>query len=663
MPATTWVPDAATLVAALADPDAPVPVLTPGLPSRRRHWAEVLDWYRPAAARPAARPVDDGLVVCVTEEFAPVAEAFAARTGRAYLPGWRTPGWAGTRACSDAAAVTVVGRCAAFPVAALHDLAETIAAPWALLPALDLAGLSFVVAKTMLAPPADVPDRVVADVIGGAVSPEDVTDLLTGGARALALCAHGENGHANLGSHVLCGLPREVEQRLDGDPVTAGCRDRADGTRCKRSRGRPVLRTRDVRAADLLLFSCTTFSVAGDLFPSDISLVTAALEGYARSVLSCDRALPYRPASVAALAHLVGTVGMSGVREIENDFQLPLLGSRPYYLAGTAGVPDLSAAPCVLGEPLDTRDSVTLAERRDDAAVLFAEPTGQTLFRGNRFLRVVATGEPAEKTTVVDATDRLREHERWQHDLAARLDRTARLHRAVRDLAVPDGDALAALTAMVRTHDDLGRLLQGSVRVVEQARRTGVWRDDVERLPGIATRYGARWARSCATLFDSHLLQHHALEQVLCDGLREVSTERDGHCDHCGSPRYVTGYAVPGGAAAEVFLVQCPHCGPRELRETGGPRLTVTLPTTVRAGTALPVGLIASTRGPIVLQAKDNGGDTVYAAVRAPEPPESPRAVELTVPAGVPADMHTVRVLLATDLRLTYQRLRLPCTG
>lgn len=654
MSTTTWVPDTAALVAALADADAPVPVLAPDRPSRLRHWTEVLDWYQ---REPPVRHSGDELVVCRTEEFASVAEAFAARTGRGYLAGWRDAGW--VRSCSGAAAVTVVGRCDAFPVAALHDLAETIDAPWALLPALDLAGLSFAVAKTLLAPPTDVPDWVVADVIGGATGTGDVVGLLTGGARALALCAHGENGHANLGSHVLCGLPREAERGLDGGAVTAGC---VDGTRCKRGRGRPVLRTRDVRAADLLLFSCTTFSVAGDLFPSDISLVTAALEGYARSVLSCDRAMPYRPASVEALARLTRLVGMSGIREIENDFQLPLLGSRPYYLAGAAGAPDLTAAPCVPGEPLDTREKVTLARRQDDSAVLLAEPAGQTLFPGNRFLRIVATGEPEEKTVVTDATDRLREHERWQHDLATRLDRTARLHRAVRDLAAPDGDALTSLAAMVRTHDDLGRLLQGSVRVVEQARRTGVWRAEVERLPGIAARYGARWARSCVALFDTWLLQHHALEQVLCDGLYEVSTQRDGHCDHCGSPRYVTGHAAPGDDAdrAGVFLAQCPHCGPREVWEPGGPRLTVTLPTTVLAGSVLPVGLASASRGPVVLHGKDNGGDAVYAAVRLPGPGG---AVELRVPAGLPADMHTVRVVLATDLRLTYQRLRLPCTG
>ncbi len=40
-----------------------------------------------------------------------------------------------------------------------------------------------------------------------------------------------------------------------------------------------VLRADEIRAKRVLLFSCTNFSVAGDLYPSNVSLIVSALEG------------------------------------------------------------------------------------------------------------------------------------------------------------------------------------------------------------------------------------------------------------------------------------------------------------------------------------------------------------------------------------------------
>lgn len=673
-----WVSDAKALTGAWADASGGIPVLRPEQPGRHLRWQRVLDWYRPAPAR----LLGDQVLVCLTAGFAGLVEAFATATGQDWL---QVPEGDWPAAVPPSRPVTVIARPAELAMARLHAWSVACPTAWSILPAIDLAGLSFALAKSQLGLPDPVLDWAIIDVIGertttsSDASPEPGVQLslLSSGSRALALGAHGENGHANLGSHVLCGLVGDVERDPAGRPLRRGCADDGSQARCKRKRGRPIMHARDIRTADLLLFSCTTFSVAGDLFPSDVSLVTAALEGYARAVVSCDRAMPYHPAATESLVRLLDRVGTGALRELENDLQAPRLGSKPYYLAGHVTQTGSEAAPVVLEQPITAGpptspggDGVLLLASgpAGHMGVLSAEPATVPVLRGNRWTRVLGGS-----ITLRDASVRLLRHRDWQRGLTADLARVVRFQRAVLDLTDPDDVGRAALTRMTRTHGDLERLLQGALRLSEDTVRWGVWQPGLEQLEQIAPRYAARWDRACADAFEAGLLQHHALEQVLTDGLHHLGTMPEGHCQRCGSPEYVTTWseaqaapsAPSGSTGSAVSLAQCPHCGPREFWHHGGPRAVVDIPFCLAAGAQLTVRVApgsASGPGVLVVEAKENGTDEVYARHRQAWT-GAEVVVRFDVPDAAPADLQTVRVLLASGLGMTYQRHRSPCTA
>jgi hypothetical protein len=99
---------------------------------------------------------------------------------------------------------------------------------------------------------------------------------------------------------VLCALVDDCEADLPGRAID-GCRRIAteEGSQhhCKRVAAgtRTLCAVSDLRAVDLALMTCSGFSVAGDQYPSTSSLVHAAAQGYARSLLTTRDLLPVRP--------------------------------------------------------------------------------------------------------------------------------------------------------------------------------------------------------------------------------------------------------------------------------------------------------------------------------------------------------------------------------
>ncbi|HEX9335895.1 MAG TPA: hypothetical protein VF892_08405, partial [Pseudonocardiaceae bacterium] len=336
--------------------DELLPVLVPDSERRHRRWADVLAWYAAVCGEPVPAPEGpDNVVVALDPDAHPAARVLGAATRRPVRIAGDDD--IGRLVRERVRSVVFVGLPASLTVRRMHWLAATVDRPWGVVTAADPAGLSFVVAKILLARPRPDPaalidmrlSRVRRTGGDGRWTPfEPLADdrvarwLYERDWDSLGLDAHGEGAHVNLGKIVLCGLVDGVETDRDGDPV-AGCAD--DPPRCKRvtSADQRVLALRDVRARELFLASCNGFAVAGDMYPSSLSCVLSAADGFPARVLTTDRLTMVDHWLAPTLMELAGTASAGRIREFANDIGLRLTGVRPWILFGD---------PCGADEPL-----------------------------------------------------------------------------------------------------------------------------------------------------------------------------------------------------------------------------------------------------------------------------------------------------------------------
>ncbi|NUW30539.1 hypothetical protein HTZ77_03745 [Nonomuraea sp. SMC257] len=152
---------------------------------------------------------------------------------------------------------------------------------------------------------------------------------------AIGIVAHGDGMHLNLGHSVLCGLLGRAELSRTGAPLPGGCSD----TACKKGREKPVVvRARDLECELLVLLSCTSMLLAGELYPSDLGLAHAAwTRGAARYVIGTTRQTAQDPEDFARILHALKagkTIGQAVLEinrgtDIAQRGALILLGS-PY---------------------------------------------------------------------------------------------------------------------------------------------------------------------------------------------------------------------------------------------------------------------------------------------------------------------------------------------
>ncbi|MFQ5459055.1 MAG: hypothetical protein ACE5FC_11485, partial [Myxococcota bacterium] len=317
----------------VADPDAYaraarditrgiVPVLAPGDPARKRQWARILRWHglkqvRGKASRaPArARVASDrnNAVVAMDRQSRPVAALYAAALGRPCLAA-RAPG-----RLRRYDSVLFVGAPSAFTMRRIRAFNRSLTVPWGVLTGKDLPALSFLAAKNLafLGRAARTPltgfaiDILHQSIIdagspylfarpGALSAPRARRIVRAREAGVLVLHAHGEGGHANLGSIVLCGQSGGVERAQvddDGGPALDGCSGSGPARSCKRvhSDTVQVVGFDALRVKRFCFLSCNGFSVSGELYPSDVSAVFGCVEGYPAQVLLNDRPTPVTP--------------------------------------------------------------------------------------------------------------------------------------------------------------------------------------------------------------------------------------------------------------------------------------------------------------------------------------------------------------------------------
>lgn len=676
--------------------DGLLPVLAPGSPRRRDRWESVLAWHLAARTGPVVLAGADGggpahdspgvdAVVALDDEAQVAARVLGAVLARPVL-----------RDAPSARSVLYVGMPSSLTVGRLHRMAREVRRPWGVFTAADAPGLSFVMAKHALARPRPGAGRALidmresrtqeatADHRWAAIEPLDddrvARWLFEREWDTVALDVHGEGAHVNLGRVVGCGLVDGTETDPRGAPVF-GCTESS----CKRVTrdDQRILHLREVRTRELLLASCNGFAVAADMYPSNLSCVLSAADGYPAQIHTLDRLTAVDRWVPPLLLRLSATHPPGLVREFANDLSARLTGTRPWILFGDpAGSeepgPDLSPGPLP-----DTAGEVTVFRHRTrPGSVLGLDGPAASAARlvlGERLAATIIDTTPATAPPGVAApatwrlTDRSEEfalHSRRMDELTRRVGRIGRLEHAARRLLdarriVGASDAVRAVReARLR----LEYIAQVGLREREDVRRRGVWNPMLVRQSQAAELCVAAWDRALSTLLAEHLFE--GVEQVFSDGWPVLDRGTGHPCPRCATRTDAATQRHPLADEPDRIVITCPVCGPSEAYRDGGPRVRVEVPSRFTAGRRARVLVVTSDpreqplveRGMLRCEMVDKGRGAVFHTA-CEWLGATTHELVVDLPRALRSDLHTVRAVWVRGLDVTSSRARVAGIG
>lgn len=696
----TWVADEKSFqaIASRAQEDSVVPILIPDCAARRERWARVLDEYSnqehsPAVAVDSLPAAGQGLVAVLGPVDAVVraTAGMLAASARRELKVFDDP----VALIDDVTrrsdrSLLVVASARSLPRTTTAQLSARIDIPWGIVTAGDSSGLTFVAAKMMLhaqrrtiLEPWGIVDVLrhrmltptatgtqVADLPDGFQVANHLTEPVWGG---LALVAHGEGGHLNLSDVVLCGLTDDVERTVN-NIVRDGC-SAASGIRtCKRaSPDRTVISYSDIRATWIGLFTCSSSPVALEPYPSNVSGVLSALDGWPSAVITTDRILTIderEPAFAWRMLRAGTTLG--AVLGMLNDVQMRRLGARPYVLYGdpmAASFDDPDGESAVRVQPVNSH---LLSSPEAVVEILAPKHTDVDVLAG-AVHAFVAPHDPTTAGTsfdVIDRTDDLRACSalfvRVANQLAAvrNVERALTRFGASTSSLTEETQRRIALLTVIRVQ--LEGLVQGGFRECERIRLSGEWDSTVTNVASACLGYVVQWTRSLAEILADE--NGCPVFDIPIDGFRSGNRVFDSTCRSCGNWLATAAYTWPAGGQAEWRRADCPLCGEDEVWQVGSPRLEMDdlrpmerdETSTVRLRLDLPSGedpFAAANLVVVALYERGRGTDWFREVLPVPG-----RAMEVAIPPNptLVSELHTLTVIWIHGLDITVVGRRWP---
>jgi hypothetical protein len=620
---------------------------------RVARWTRALDWYRSQASTSvvAARPSD--VVVSLDEAFSPVARSAARMLGRTLVAANLKDVHEATRGATTA---LLIGERSLFGIDALDRVRSKLQLPWGLATAYDLPGASFFVAKMVAANEARLERApTVVDVLTADDGREVARALGTHDDDLVILFAHGEAGHVNLESVVLCALGRSTEQDLSGASID-GCRLREGKHLCKRVReggnAARVLSPADLPTFRLVILTCNGFSAASEMYPSDLTTTLAVADGLPARFLSSDRVVPTDPnVKRLALAAAVDESGLSITRAVLDDLRDGDRLPRTYAL---------------LGDPLSKAKPHRAVLQSIPSEISIAEVIGErpaTVARGAQAIYVVS-GTPAR---VVDRASELAALETRCRRIAARMARANSLARTLCSAFWREIQQSPKLTSsvskLISIHHQLEVELQQLYRQIWTYRRTGLFDrlplEEGERSLGAKV---ATWDELAARLLIGiPYLGTAQIVSALTDA-ESPPARTDVPCARCGLMLWRNQMSIAWLSDTRTRW-ECPACGFAALNDDdGGPVLSVTHPAAIEPKELcefrLKLSPTLSGKTQISYELKDKARNVVLLAGFAATS-DTTWVLSGEMPALMAADLHTLQVAAVRDLSVSLVRARI----
>jgi hypothetical protein len=512
-------------------------------------------------------------------------------------------------------AVVVVAPAAALTVAQIMAIDRACAAAertWGVVTGRGAAELAFAVAKTVLRPRPGLSGTTVVDAPSHREAENQAAaaaaDRLTDPALFMLIRSHGEGGHAKLPGTVVCGLLDDTEFLAYPD---AGCsvRDR----RCKRaSPAATVLFAREIRAPVVAFVCCNGFNVAGELYPSAVSMALGMTEGWVSTLIS-----PVRP--------LIAPDSM--VTEMR----------------------ELLSAGIAFGEVVQRMNTLGAQVGQPHAFVLHGDPCGR-LTPGPGTM-------PSMSPDVMADTD-------WIGRALVQTERGARVVRSMRAWLGDDSpDALADLDEqLAKSSTMLLSMLKWSESLPSAQAMPGYARSRILARSAISA-----WDRALSALllesrevFDAYDLGHY--DQQL------LEMTRGQPCRRCATPTEISTFGGGRGEDDIRSAESCVICGPIAESRRAGLRISIvdstlaggpgdTFSLRVRANVP-PAGPVAGAVHMRMRFFDKAAGGCVADLARIVSATDQDVEFSFVLPSDLGVDLHSVRVTAVSGCDIAYARAR-----
>jgi hypothetical protein len=570
--------------------------------------------------------------------------------------------------------------------------------PFGILTAYDLPGLTFVVAKLILAPRAngdvlaiDSFTRSVAHISSGAwnrrlnMPVAEAVGLLQSRAwDFVALRGHGDPSHACLlfrcpDRAILCAAIGE-ERALDGSFDVRGCDGRPASVRCKRDPDRATTRIpfHELRAHHLMLMTCNGFGMNGALYPSTADAVLSALDGNVLEALVPISTISTLDKELSLWTDAwLATGSLSILAELANDRFSRSESVRPYVLFGDpVRRPDTHQGIAAFREQRVRPGQVltALLPPNEEPPIIDAGGAQCEWLTGRRFVNVHVprTARTACNVSIVDRkadVDSLRECVRriaTRLASAARTERSVIRHTIVQWDRQGQEDIAPALRELVGRRHDLEIRLDVFSELVEAMARDGVWRHSWRRLGEQLNSGIAAWDKVFSDLLVK-LLSERFHEFMWVDFVAASKTEL--RCERCDFA-LMSFVRKPVTVEPIARSLACPVCGPQQLWQEGIPRINARCPKVLIAGeTALfdveepePVPLIGDlpSAGRFAMMLLDKANDDAVAFTESALTVGGSRQMRVPIPSNMGSDSHVVLFALVNGLCASFCRFRCP---
>lgn len=693
-----------------------IPLLRPSDPTRAQRWDAVIRWYASVRAvtpqlsqssnvSSTTAQGDRHSVVLIGREYHRLGGAFSAALQRScvHLASLdQLPGVVGSGSIDS---LLVVAPPTALDARSLGWMTKALAGRlqygWGIITARDLAGVSFTLAKLHVdqrhAVPRGSTELQISAVhaIEGAAGatgpipttpPEEVIRTLGRDWDLLSLHFHGDGSHGKLPAAVLCGLMDE-EEVLDGHPVEGGCKA---GRSCKKVQdpeATVVVPPSSLRARILSLLSCNSFSVCGEMYPSNTSLLLSAADGYPAAILASFGQPEVFPRTAELLELLLREENSFGeIVALLNDHAHLSNSTHGYLLWGdpAAGLGPGAPAAEDADQPSASVDAVISPTGFRSRTVRIAsqlqprcvgiDGQGHTTLalRGKSF--AVISGSPSsdleDRQPAVDQT----ESELTQ--LFQRLRAAAAVERGMalvcrRNLTPDIRDALVDLARARRRVEDAA---WNALTVLRRTQWTLSWTLDSGQAVDEAKRLTSAWDQRYARVVSSGILETAQGPSSMGDATYPAllhcfhrSQERftSSSCPRCRNETIATTYVADDCGLPPRRHVECVLCGPLLEALVDGSNLEVELNGPVSAQTGCdavvrcqPEGLDSSLpAGHLVFQVRDRSQtDYVRSSVTAESFLDGDKSIRSAIPSGLTCDLGSVKAIYVRGLNVTFSR-------
>ena len=551
---------------------AAVPLLDPGDSFRKASWARILEWYGLqhllagksdfSSNEPGGLRREQDPVIVLDDATENIAAYYARMRGRSLVCAKNGVDFERflRTASADYRSALFFGMAPTFSASYVHRMAKALEIPWGLITSIDLPGITFLTAKMLagtltrdsaFVSAIDWPDALApaGDCYASrALEPQALVSLLTEKDwDTLTIHAHGESGHIDLDSVVLCGLIGESEAGPHG-VFPGGCSIKAGFEFCKRSSHASVrvVPVRFIRARRLCVLACNAFSVARDLYPSNVSIFLAGAEGYQSAIAGWDRALPVNGRSFSLLERLIAqSVDFGALQLVENDQREFQDNSRPFIILG-----DPIAAPLPL-QSLECDGTVipnpaprpTLVRLDNFAAkpILALEPDcSSRLSRGRLYGAVITPEAPSSthRVRITDGSPYLASIVNWAGSFSARLHAVRVLQDSLESHFVQarlaDREARRCLSGTRIAVRRLATLLLSITRSTNLSAIQGVLEPQLRLAPEILHTCLQFWDRQAAIGIQRIWLQEQ-FDEILLGGFARRHRWAAGICESVGA--------------------------------------------------------------------------------------------------------------------------------